>query len=275
MPFLATLTKKISFLVSDQIPDTTKILWQKFQHSSANRSFLSNHPSFSLPPDELLFETGQINYPWYLKSGQEAAAEFAAFFQEFHPEPAKAVMDWGCGVGRVTRHLQDFFSEAYITGIDIKAASIQWLQEQFPTITFLPASNILPTFSIKFDLIIGSSVLTHLPTDQQAPALLQLHDWLAPQGIACISNRGKYYHPELNSHQLRQLEYNGLLTCGATLPGSRGMRTYHTPNGMRQLLPTGLQVLLYYDGKQFPGILGGQDLWIIKKTAQEENPTAQ
>ncbi|MFM7357033.1 MAG: class I SAM-dependent methyltransferase, partial [Sediminibacterium sp.] len=248
---------------------------QKFYYQSPNKKFKHQNPSFPLPPDKLLFETGQINYPWYLKSGQEAAAEFTSFFHQFHRSPAKSILDWGCGVGRVTRHLPHFFPEANITGVDINAAYIHWLQKHIPDISFLLASeNTLPPAS-SFDLIIGTSVLTHLPADQQAPTLLQLHDWLEPQGIACISTRGKYYHPELSSHQLRQLEYNGLLTCGSTLPGSRGMRTYHTPNGMRQLLPTGLQILLYYDGKKFPGVLGGQDLWIIKKTAQQENPTAQ
>jgi trans-aconitate methyltransferase len=249
--------------------------WQKFQNKSANRAFLSSHPSFPLPPDELLFETGQINYPWYLKSGQEAANEFAALFQQLHPSPARAVMDWGCGVGRVTRHLPHYFPEAGIFGIDINAASIQWLEQHIPAISFLPATEIPQLLQSSFDLIIGTSVLTHIPADQQASVLLQLQQWLAPQGIACISTRGTYYHPQLSSHQLRQLEYNGLLTCGGTVPGSRSMKTYHTTKGMLQLLPADMEIMLYYDGTKFPGVLGGQDLWIIKKTAHQENPTAQ
>jgi hypothetical protein len=46
------------------------------------------------------------------------------------------------------------------------------------------------------------------------------------------------------------------------------MRTYHTPTGMQTLLGKHFELLLYYDGKKFPGVLGGQDLWLIKKTAQ-------
>lgn len=248
---------------------------QKFYYQSPNKKFKHQNPSFPLPPDELLFETGQINYPWYLQSGREAAVEFAALFHEFHPEPAKVVMDWGCGVGRVTRHLPEFFPEAKITGVDINPASIYWVQQHIPGTSFLLASeNTLPP-ATSFDLIIGTSVLTHIPADQQAVSLLQLQQWLAPNGIACISTRGTYYYPELSSHQLRQLEYNGLLTCGSTLPGSRGMRTYHTMKGMQELLPADMEIMLYYDGMKFPGVLGGQDLWIIKKTAQQENPTAQ
>jgi 2-polyprenyl-3-methyl-5-hydroxy-6-metoxy-1,4-benzoquinol methylase len=274
MSIVRSLTKKFSSLVSDQIPDTTKITWQNIKYKTANRSFLSPYLSFPLPPDELLFETGQINYHWYLKSGREAATECFAFFQAFHPSPAKTVLDWGCGVGRVTRHLPDFFPEAKIIGIDINQKVVEWLQQHIPNTQFLFASDIHSPFSTPFDLVIGTSVLTHLPADRQASTLLQLKDWLAPHGIACISTRGKYYYPELSTRQLYQLNSTGLLTCGASIPGSRGMRTYHTPPGLQQVLPPDLEVLLYYDGKQFPGILGGQDLWILQKKTQQVSPTA-
>lgn len=275
MTFIQTIAKKISSIVSDHIPDKRKMQWQAFHYQSSNQSFLSSHPSFPLPPDELLFETGQLNYQWYLESGRTAAAEFASYFHQFHPSPAKKVLDWGCGVGRVTRHLPEFFPEADITGIDINPSSIQWLQQHIPNSKFLLASDIHPPLSSPFDLIIGISVLTHIPADQQSSSLLKLQQWLSPHGIACISTRGRHYHPELSSQQLRELNYIGLLTCGASLPGSRGMRTYHTPIGLQQLLPPELEVLLYYNGKQFPGILGGQDLWILQKKAQQVSPTAQ
>ena len=249
--------------------------FQQKQYSNRNRIFQDSQPLLSLPPDELMYEIGLVNYQWYWESGQEAAAEFAALFQQFHPSSAKAVMDWGCGVGRVTRHLPQYFPEAGIFGIDINTTSIQWLQQHIPSITFLYSTEIHQLLPSSFDLIIGTSVLTHIPADHQASSLLQLQQWLAPHGIACISTRGTYYHPELSSDQLRQLEYNGLLTCGETVPGSRGMRTYHTIKGMQQLLPPDMEVMLYYDGNKFPGILGGQDLWIIKKTAQQKNPTVQ
>lgn len=268
MCIIQSLTTTFSSLASNHIPDARKMQWQAFHYQSSNRSFLSSHPSFPLPPDALLFETGKLNYQWYLESGRAAAAEFASYFHQFNPSPAKSILDWGCGVGRVTRHLPEFFPEAKITGVDINPASIQWLQQHIPGISFLLASeNTLPPAS-SFDLIIGTSVLTHIPADQQAASLLQLQQWLALNGIACISTRGTYYYPELSSHQLRQLEYNGLLTCGSTLPGSRGMRTYHTIKGIQELLPADMEIILYYDGMKFPGVLGGQDLWIIKKTAQ-------
>lgn len=275
MPLIQTIAKKISSLASNHIPDARKMQWQAILYQSSNQSFLSSHPSFPLPPDELLFETGKLNYHWYLESGRAAAAEFASYFHQFHPSPAKSILDWGCGVGRVTRHLPEFFPEAKITGIDIHHKAIEWLQQHIPDITFLLAPNPSLQHASTFELIISTSVLTHIPADQQSSSLLQLQQWLTPNGIACISTRGRHYHPELSSHQLRQLNYSGLLTCGATLPGSRGMRTYHTPIGLQQLLPPDLDVLLYYDGKQFPGILGGQDLWILQKKAQQASPTAQ
>jgi cyclopropane fatty-acyl-phospholipid synthase-like methyltransferase len=268
MSFLPTLLQKFFSLVSNQLPDTRKMQWQKFQNKSANRAFLSSHPSFPLPPNELLFETGQINYHWYLKSGREAAAEIASFCHHFQPTHPHHILDWGCGVGRVTRQLPEFFPEATILGTDINQKSIDWLKAHCPGIQWLMTDELTKRPPTSFDLIIGISVFTHIPTTEQTICLQLLHHLLEKDGLAYISTRGSHYDAELTTEEKKQLSARGMLTCGGKDPGSRAMRTYHTQTGMQTLLRNHFDLLLYYDGKKFPGVLGGQDLWLIKKTAQ-------
>ena len=268
MTFVHFFSKKIYSLVSDKVSVAKKMQWQKFSYSYLNRQFLSSHPSFPLPPDELLFETGKINYPWYLQSGREAAAEIASFIRYFHPAPPQKILDWGCGVGRVTRHLPEYFPKATITGADIQPSSIDWLKSHCPRIFWQMTAELNKTPDALFDLIIGISVLTHIPAAEQTDCLQLLHRLLQKDGLAYISTRGSHYSAELTSDEKEQLSAKGILTCGGEVPGSRAMRTYHTPLGMQTLLADHFEILLYYDGKKFPGILGGQDLWLLKKTAQ-------
>jgi hypothetical protein len=43
------------------------------------------------------------------------------------------------------------------------------------------------------------------------------------------------------------------------------MRTYHTYPGMKLLFGRDWEIVMFYDGQKFPGILGGQDAWLLKK----------
>ena len=242
--------------------------FQQKKYSHSNSNFQVNHPQLPIPPNELLYETGQINYQWYWESGKEAAAEIASFCHHFQLTHPHQILDWGCGVGRVTRHLPEFFSEATITGTDINQKNIDWLNAHCPGIQWLITDEITKRTFISFDLIIGISVLTHIPTTEQTNCLQLLHHLLEEDGLAYISTRGSHYDAELSTEEKKQLSARGMLTCGGKDPGSRAMRTYHTPTGMQTLLGSHFDLLLYYDGKKFPGILGGQDLWLIKKTAQ-------
>ena len=70
---------------------------------------------------------------------------------------------------------------------------------------------------------------------------------------------------QLTHQQKKQLSEQGILTLGADKIGSRQMRTYHTYAGMKQLLGQDWDIVMYYDGEKFPGILGGQDAWLLKK----------
>jgi 2-polyprenyl-3-methyl-5-hydroxy-6-metoxy-1,4-benzoquinol methylase len=241
--------------------------WNLLRYQASNTVFKKNNPGFHIPPDSLLFETGSLHYHSYQNSGQEAAAEIESLCKIFGNSPIQAILDWGCGVGRVTRHLADYFPDASITGIDVNPTSIEWLQKNIQGIEWLQSSTnpSSETISGKYDLIIALSVLTHLPANEQANWLNKLYGLLQPQGLVWLSTHGKAYLHQLTHQQKKQLSEQGIITLGADKKGSRQMRTYHTYAGMKLLVSRDWEIVIYYDGQKFPGILGGQDAWLLKK----------
>lgn len=240
---------------------------QRMLNRNSNIAFQNTHPEIGFPPDYLLYETGKVNFVRYYSSGKEAAKEIASLYAIFGQSPAQTILDWGCGTGRVTRHLPGSFPDATIIGADANPACIEWLQHTIPTIQWVQSNTDYtnPQLTGQFNLIIGISVLTHLPAADQAGWLATLHKLLYPQALAWLSTHGDSYLYQLTAPQQRQLAEKGVLTLGADKKGSRQMRTYHSYAGMQALLGQDWEIILYYNGKQFPGVLGGQDAWLLKK----------
>lgn len=104
--------------------------------------------------------------------------------------PAKVTaLDFGCGVGRLTGALNDFFGA--VTGVDIAEpmlARARTLYADRPGCTFL--ANDLPDLSIfgdgTFDLVYSSLVLQHMPRDLAAGYLREFVRILRPGGAIAI-----------------------------------------------------------------------------------------
>ncbi len=108
------------------------------------------------------------------------------------PRKGVAVLDWGCGHGRVTRHFINHWPQARIEGADIDAENIEWCQENLPrgnftTVPLLPPSSLK---SASFDAVFGISVVTHLTEAAQIAWLQELSRILKPGGLALLSFGG-------------------------------------------------------------------------------------
>jgi len=241
--------------------------FQQLKFRSKNIQWKNEHSFTALPPDTLLYETGKQDYAAYFQSGQEAAAEIKSLCKLFSNSSIHSILDWGCGVGRVTRYLPTYFPEAHIVGADANPNCIEWLQNNIPDIQWIlsNATDRGENLIGSYDLIIALSVLTHLPANEQANWLNKLNSLLNPQGLVWLSTHGKTYLHQLTHQQKKQLSEQDILTLGTDKKGSRQMRTYHSYSGMKQLLGHDWEIVMYYDGQKFPGILGGQDAWLLKK----------
>ncbi|HEX2232259.1 MAG TPA: class I SAM-dependent methyltransferase [Thermoleophilaceae bacterium] len=104
------------------------------------------------------------------------------------PERHERALDFGCGVGRLTRALSERFAEC--VGVDVSEQMVEQarkLNADRPGLQF--AVNVAPDLgrfdSDSFDLVYSSKVLQHMPSGAQACAYVaEFLRLLRPGGIA-------------------------------------------------------------------------------------------
>jgi 2-polyprenyl-3-methyl-5-hydroxy-6-metoxy-1,4-benzoquinol methylase len=122
------------------------------------------------------------------------------------------VLDWGVGCGRLARH---FIHEgAAVTGIDIDADNIAWCRANLKPSTQLvvPLMPPTPLPSNSFDVIISSSVLSHLTEPVMRAWLKELSRLLRPGGVALLSFNGdgnSYLYGSVHPDAIKALDGNG------------------------------------------------------------------
>ena len=105
----------------------------------------------------------------------------------------KHVLDFGCGAGKVLRHMLDEARTATFHGCDIDQPSIDWLRAHMspPINAFVNAPlPPLPLEEASLDLVLAMSVFTHLTTEWSA-WLVELHRVLKPEGLLIASFLGR------------------------------------------------------------------------------------
>jgi len=109
-------------------------------------------------------------------------------------EATTTMMDFGCGAGRVLRHLASRKRRGQrLIGADVDEMAIDWVRQNLSEAeaVLLPAMPPSTLDSDTIDLILSHSVFTHLPEDVQLAWINELHRCLRPQGILLTSIHGR------------------------------------------------------------------------------------
>lgn len=103
------------------------------------------------------------------------------------------LLDWGSGCGSVSVHLRDLAGDNTFAA-DVDGEAISWARSALPGIHFSPISPAPPLDyrEQQFDLIVASSVFTHLPRGLQNRWLQELRRILAPDGLVLASVHGDF-----------------------------------------------------------------------------------
>ncbi len=116
------------------------------------------------------------------------------------------VYDWGCGCGRLLIPLEQHVrAGTVLAGSDVDDEAIAWLQGARPAMRlavngFQPP---LPAADGEVDLLISSSILTHLSEPDQDSWLAEVRRVLAPGGIALISVCGHGMHDAMRTGRIQ------------------------------------------------------------------------
>jgi SAM-dependent methyltransferase len=120
---------------------------------------------------------------------------------------ARSVLDFGCGPGRLLRHLPGLLPDAELTGVDVDPEPIAWLTANLPRVRAETVPELPPTDlpSGAFDLVIAYSVFSHLDAGRQDAWLEELARVMAPGGIGLITFHGDEAVRLLREHPLLEL----------------------------------------------------------------------
>lgn len=255
----------IFFMGGHRWADRLIFRWQQFKYAANNRSFRKKHPGISLPDDYTLYESYRLHYQRYFDDGKQTAQEIIKEIQPFLL-PA-TVLDWGCGPCRISRHFKKFIPDATVFGCDTNADTISWNQAHIPSISFqhVQPGEVLPYADNSFDLIIGFSVLTHIPASEQLFYVNELYRILQPGGMIWISTQGKAYINQLSVKEKEILKTSGMFTRHYPITGHRMMSTYHDADAVQQMFLQKFVHVTWYDGTTEPSKAGKQDLWVLQK----------
>jgi ubiquinone/menaquinone biosynthesis C-methylase UbiE len=238
--------------------DRLMMLGKKWSARSANRAFAEAHPDFVMPPDDLCFDAyNHVDCLAYWKMGQ------------MHAEaPRLSVLEWGCGPGRIIRHLRDFLPgrTLTLTGTDCNARSIEWCASHIPDVQFAVNAFLppLPFADNSFDVTYNYSVFTHLSEASQLAWSAELLRVLKPGGLVICTTHGNFYSGNLaQSHQAVIRDDRRLVVQEGYEEGKKWYLSFHPEGYVQETLLAG-----FVDVREVPVCADAsffQCLWAARK----------
>jgi SAM-dependent methyltransferase len=154
-------------------------------------------------------------------------------------EEIDALLDWGCGCGRVLRRWAGL-PHTRICGCDIDPRMIEWCSDNLPfaEVTVTELTPPLPYDADTFDLVYAFSVFTHLTETLQHEWMRECLRLLKPGGHLLISTLGEYYLSldRLNEAEQHSFAEGNLVVLYQESAGTSLCSAYHPPQFVRETL---------------------------------------
>jgi SAM-dependent methyltransferase len=234
-------------------------LWQ------TNRRFRHENPGFAVPPPKLLYEiSSSTSLKYYHQSGVEMAEFFWRHMLEHLPHENVSVCEWGCGVGRILRHVREIGGHRIgrLVGLDYNKTMVEWCRSAIPGVEFHANPPMPPTglADSTFDAVYCWSVFTHLSHQAYEAWLPELLRIVRPGGVVLFTTSSDRKH--LLSSELATFDSGGLVVRVSEREGSRTYVSLASPNFIYRLV--GDRPVVHIPASPAEA---SQDLWIVQKTA--------
>lgn len=241
---------------------------ERYKNRKKNNSFKKNNPVVKLPHDYLMFESFQIDYTNYYNGGISTAKWVSDYFSKYLVLKDLKILDWGCGPGRVIRHLPEVVGNGCtFYGTDYNKETIDWCTKNLPEINFnlnsLEAK--LPYPDNFFDAIYGISIFTHLSEKLHYDWYNELYRILKPSGILFLTTQGDNFKTKLIPSEVLRFNNNELVIRDKVKEGYRMFSAFQPTEFMKDLFKDAEILEHYVEPIPETGDWIPQDLWIIKK----------
>lgn len=224
--------------------------------------------SLPLPPAKLRVRVaGNADAAWFLEGGRLAEETLRGALERAGTrlEDMAAVLDFGCGCGRVLRWLAGLPGELH--GSDFDGPAVAWCRQNLPFATFGQngLKPPLPFGDGELELVYAFSVLTHLPVDLQHAWVAELSRVLRPGGYLLVSTHGPPYLERLNGDERAVFQTGEVVVRFEQVAGTNLCTAFHPPAYVKDQLVIGLALV-----EEVPeGARGNphQDLFLFRKPA--------
>lgn len=203
-----------------------------------------------MPPRELIvLVSGSAGQGWFSERGQADAVKFLGLAAAHGLDlgAPRAVLDFGCGAGRIARWVAPRIVQAGGTfhGCDINPALVAWCSANLSgryVVNGLRSPLDLPAATL--DLVYAHSVLTHLAEGTARTWLAEVARVLAPDGLAILtfhdeSYAGRWGPPEVAA----KLKAQSYVVWNNALEGSNYMSAWTTRAAFAELAAPWFEVL--------------------------------
>ena len=221
-----------------------------------------------LPPASLRYlVAGTDNIPWFLHAGRLAAQTLVDTLASVGVrwETIGSALDFGCGCGRVIRHLSS--PTIALHGTDANAFAIGWCQNHLTFGSFIVGGPPpLPHAASSLDLVYAFSVFTHMPEDMQLAWVSEFRRVLKPGGFLLFSVHGETFlkeHPLLSASEQTSFSRGHLVVQGLEYAETNFCNAFHPEIYVRSVLSSGSRVLAFIPG----GAKGNppQDVYLLQR----------
>jgi SAM-dependent methyltransferase len=163
---------------------------------------------------------------------REAVAESGAEI-----ESLEAILDFGCGCGRVARNWAGL-ANTEVHGCDYNRELVGWCAGNLPFLrtTVNDLEPPLPYVGGSFDLVYAMSVLSHLSEPLQQAWTAEFHRILRPGGLLLVSVLGDACADRLSPEQREQFDRGELVVERKGMAGSNLCTAYHPRAYVRERL---------------------------------------
>lgn len=251
------------------LADQVKFELARIKTRHRNKRFLREHPDFPVPPEDLAFDAyNTIDWHAYHDGGRHHAEAFAGIIRRFARGDALKVLEWGCGPGRLIRHMGGLLRDRdpELTGTDYNPRSIAWCRANLPNISFLD-NALMPPLSVpdaSFDVAYNFSVFTHLSEAVQAAWAAEMWRVLKPGGLLVCSTHGDHYRYLLTTAGEQDLYRAGQVVIQARYgEGRKWFFAIHPPAFVRTTLLRDFEEVQKVPTP--PELEMTQDIWIGRK----------
>jgi SAM-dependent methyltransferase len=229
------------------------------------------------PGDDLIARVvGGPDKTWFFGTGRESVKEIERTLAIAGRtlDSFDAMLDFGCGCGRVLLWLEDVAKAGTeVHGSDIDPEAIAWADENIPYATVTVNDHLPPTpyADGTFDLVVNHSVFTHIDEQRQDAWLTELQRIVRPDGLLILSTHGEVAL-EAGGFPIReQLEDEGIVFIDKLFDEDFALpdwyqNTYHAPWYVFEHWGTWFEILGYVPG----GALGVQDHILLRRRRDDE-----